>query len=136
MIEQFLSRQFLIFLATGCLAALANFLSRIILNQFFSFSTSVIIAYIIGMIIAYILFRTIVFDAKKSSLRQSIVYFIAVNAIGILLTYVISMFLYFWLFPLILFKFYPDTIAHLIGISVPAFSSYIGHKYLTFKDKS
>lgn len=131
-VKQFFSKQFMIFLFTGGIAALANFVSRILLNKYLSFSASVIIAYIVGMVVAYILFRTIVFDAKRLSLKKSVTFFCMVNALGILQTYLISMALYYWMFPCLSFNFYPDTMAHLIGIMVPACTSFIGHKYLTF----
>lgn len=128
----FYSQQFVIFLLTGGLAALTNFLSRIFLNSFLSFSASVIIAYIIGMVMAFILFRTVVFDAREKSLKKSITLFCFVNVFGILQTYLISVGLYYWLLPYMSFDFYPDTVSHLVGIMVPAFTSFIGHKYWTF----
>lgn len=133
-VKQFFSKQFIIFVLTGGIAALANFVSRILLNQYLSFSSSVIIAYVVGMVVAYILFRTLVFDTKQLSLKKSVSFFCVVNALGILQTYLISMVLYYWMFPYVSFNYHPDTFAHLIGIMIPAFTSFVGHKYLTFNN--
>ena len=76
MIRPFMNRQFLIFLVTGGLAACVNFGSRIVYNQWFDFSTSVVIAYLTGMLTAFILARTFVFTQGSqqtlltSSLRR------------------------------------------------------------------
>jgi len=48
------------------------------------------------------------------------------------LTWGVSVGLAEYLFPVIRFSWYRFEIAHIIGISVPVFSSYLGHKYLTF----
>lgn len=44
----FASRQFLLFLLTGGTAAVVNFASRIVLNQWLSYSSAIIIAYLVG----------------------------------------------------------------------------------------
>jgi putative flippase GtrA len=55
MINRFFSKQFLVFLATGGIAALINFLSRILYSNWLDFSLAVFLAYITGMITAFIL---------------------------------------------------------------------------------
>ena len=50
MINEFASRQFVAFLLTGGTAALINFISRIIYNQWLGFSSAVILAYLTGMV--------------------------------------------------------------------------------------
>jgi len=74
-IKQFLSRQFLVFLLTGGFAALVNFLSRILYNTWMSFSSAVILAYITGMITAFILARIFVFRKSELQLHISILFF-------------------------------------------------------------
>ena len=51
----FLSRQFVLFLATGGFAALVNFGSRILLSHWLSFSWAVVLAYLAGMGTAFVL---------------------------------------------------------------------------------
>ena len=128
----FFSKEFLIFLITGGVAAAVNFLSRIILSYLgMEFYQAVVIAYILGMVVAYILFRVVVFKKSDISLKKSVFMFCIVNLIGIVLTFLLSNFLYYILLKdLSLFR---GEISHGIGIMLPAISSFIGHKYFTFK---
>ena len=128
----FISREFVVFVITGGIAAAANFMSRIALSFLgMDFYLAVIIAYVIGMVVAYMLFKVVVFKKDEISLKKSIAYFCIVNLVGVLLTFCLSNFLYY-----ILLKdlhYFRAEISHGIGIMLPAVSSYIGHKYFTFK---
>ena len=57
MIRRLASSQFIRFLFTGGLAALVNFGSRILYNRWMGFSTAVCVAYVTGMITAFLLAR-------------------------------------------------------------------------------
>ena len=128
----FFSREFLIFLITGGLAAATNFFSRIVLSYLgMEFYLAVVIAYVLGMVVAYILFRVVVFKKNDISLKKSIVMFCIVNLIGIVLTFLLSNFLYYIVLKNL--SMFRGEISHGIGIMLPAISSYIGHKYFTFK---
>ena len=132
----FLSKQFLKFIITGGTAAVVNFISRIIINQFFSFETSVILAYLLGMMTAFLLARLYVFEKSNQSIFKEAYYFSLVNIFAILQTFVISTLLARKVFPYLNFKFYPFDIAHIIGIVFPVFTSFIGHKKLSFKNSN
>ena len=49
--------EFFQFLFVGGIAAAINFISRIGFNEFFSYRISIVLAYIIGMIVAFTLFK-------------------------------------------------------------------------------
>lgn len=133
MINEFLSRQFIIFIVTGGTAALVNFISRLIFNQWFSFSTAVIFAYLIGMTTAFVLAKIFVFKETTQSIHYSISFFCLVNILAITQTWLISMGLAYYLLPYIgVSKLVPE-IAHAIGIVAPVFTSYIGHKRFSFR---
>jgi len=132
-IELFKSRQFLVFLVTGGFAAIVNLVSRFIYNHWLSFSTSVILAYISGMITAFILAKLFVFNKSQQSLHRSVAFFILVNLVAILQTWLISMGLAYYLLPLVgVTKMIPE-ISHIAGVVVPVFTSYIGHKRWSFQ---
>ena len=61
MIKLFVSKQFLGFLAVGGLAALLHWLARLLLSVWLPFSWAVIIAYAIGMAVAFLLNSIFVF---------------------------------------------------------------------------
>ncbi|MES2823696.1 MAG: GtrA family protein [Pseudomonadota bacterium] len=132
MINTFVSREFLIFLVAGGTAAIVNFLSRLLFNQWMGFSSAIILAYLCGMTTAFILSKLFVFKNNKQSIGNSIFYFCLVNVFAIIQTWVISMLLAYKLLPFFgVTKFVPE-ISHLIGIVVPVFTSYLGHKRWSF----
>ena len=133
MIQQFISRQFLTFLLTGGTAAAVNFGSRLLYNQWMSFSTAVIMAYITGMITAFILSKLFVFSGSQQSVHKSAMFFMLVNAVAILQTFLISMALAYYVLPKIGVTLFVPEIAHAIGVVVPVFTSYIGHKRWSFR---
>lgn len=133
MIKIFKSKQFLAFLITGGIAALANFGSRFLFSEFVSFGNAVILAYLVGMITAFILAKLFVFEQSRHSTKKEFFYFTLVNLVAIVQTYIISVGLAIYLFPSINFILFPEATAHAIGVAFPVFTSFIGHKYLSFK---
>lgn len=133
MIHHFASKQFLAFLLTGGLAAIANFSSRIFYSNYWDFSTAIILAYLTGMICAFILAKFFVFTKGQQALHKSILFFTLVNLVGILQTWVASMSLDLFILPTLGIKNYKQDIAHVIGIGIPVFTSFLGHKFYSFK---
>lgn len=133
MIGAFKSRQFMIFLLTGGVAALVNFISRVIYNHWLSFSTSVILAYISGMITAFILAKLFVFNKSQQSLHQSAIFFTLVNLVAVIQTWLISMAMAYYVLPFMGVSVMVPEISHMAGIIVPVFTSYIGHKRWSFR---
>jgi putative flippase GtrA len=132
-IREFVSRQFLIFLLTGGTAAAVNFGSRIIYNHWFGFSTSVVLAYITGMITAFVLARLFVFTETRQGIHRSALFFCLVNLVAVAQTWAISIALAFYILPsLAVTRFVPE-IAHAIGVAFPVFTSYLGHKRWSFR---
>lgn len=133
MIKHFANRQFVIFLVTGGTAAAVNFCSRIVFNLWVSFSTAVVLAYLMGMLTAFVLARLFVFKESTQSVHRSVMFFTLVNLIAVVQTFIISLGLALYLFPMMGMEFFPREIAHAIGVVVPVFTSYIGHKHWSFK---
>lgn len=131
--QNFISRQFILFLLTGGTAAAINFYSRIVYNQWMNFSTAIIMAYITGMITAFILARAFVFKNSNQQIHNSALIFTLVNLIAVLQTWGISMLLVYSIFPLLGITFFQYEIAHAVGIMIPVFTSYWGHKRWTFR---
>ena len=133
MIQSFLSKEFLGFLITGGIAATVNFLSRIYFNQFYSFSVSVVFAYLLGMLTAFILARVFVFNKSSQSIGRSVVIFSLVNVLALTQTWLISMGLNYYVLPRLGVERFVPEISSAIGIIFPVFTSYLGHKYWSFK---
>lgn len=125
--------RFFKFLLAGGVAALANFGSRIMLGHLIPYVPSIVIAFGIGILTAFILNRSFVFTEAENPIHQQMFWFAMVNIAALLQTILISLCFARWLFPAIGMDFHPETLAHAIGIAVPVFTSYIGHKQLTFR---
>ncbi len=133
MIRQFFSKEFMSFLITGGIAAAVNFLSRIFYNQYCSFSSSVIYAYLTGMITAFILAKIFVFKSGTQSVRRSAIIFALVNVVAAAQTWLISIGLNYYFLPMIGLKNFVPEISSAVGIVFPVFTSYLGHKHWSFK---
>lgn len=133
MIKKFMSAQFIVFILTGGTAALVNFFSRILYNNWFSYSVSIVFAYLTGMVTAFILAKLFVFKESRQSLHKSIGFFVLVNAVAVVQTWLISVSLAFYLLPKLHVLSHVKEIAHAVGVVVPVFSSYLGHKRYSFK---
>jgi putative flippase GtrA len=127
---------FLAFLITGAIAAIFNFFIRIIFNLFYSFEISIILSYLLAMVLAFFLKKKFVFTKSGQALHLSILFFLIVNLVGMLQTWIVTMWSYQILFNFFKISFYPREISHLLGISAPIFTSYFGHKYFTFAKKT
>jgi putative flippase GtrA len=133
MIAQFRSRQFVLFLLTGGTAAAVNFLSRVAYSVWLSFSTAVILAYLTGMVTAFVLARLFVFKQSAHSVQRSAFFFVLVNLVAVLQTWAISMGLAYYGLPALGVTQWVTEIAHAIGVVVPVFTSYLGHKHWSFR---
>lgn len=133
MIAAFKSPQFLAFLITGGFSAAVNFGSRIVYNHWVGFPLAVTLAYLTGMVTAYLLARRFVFVESKQSVRSSALRFALVNVVAIAQTWAISMLLAYYILPWLNVRSHVAEIAHAVGVVVPVFTSFIGHKRWSFR---
>ena len=121
-----------LFLLAGGIAAAVNFASRILYNYWMHFSVAIVIAYLTGMLTAFILAKLFVFKKSRQSTRRSLWIFSLVNLIAVAQTWCISLILVHALPYLGITQFVPE-IAHGVGVIVPVFTSYMGHKRWSFQ---
>ncbi|KAF0862386.1 GtrA family protein [Pseudomonas sp. LD120] len=133
MLEQFKSKQFLIFLLVGGFAAAVNFGSRFLYNYWVSFSTAVVLSYITGMTTAFLLSKLFVFKESTQRTHHSILYFILVNIAAILQTLLTTLFLAYYALPKLGITHFAKELSHAVGVIVPVFTSYLGHKRWSFR---
>jgi putative flippase GtrA len=128
-----LKPEFLRFLIAGGIAAGANFGSRFVFSLFLGYGFAVFFAYLFGMLVAFLLMRGHVFDAKNGPLLPQVAKFVGVNAVAVLQTLVISLVLARWVLPSFGIVEHAEALAHLVGVLVPVVTSYFGHKLFTFR---
>jgi len=131
-----LSPQFLRFLLVGGLAAGVNFLSRIGFSHYLDYRWAVFWAYLVGMLTAYLLSRLAVFEPSGKHPAHEMAWFVFVNLLALVQVWGISVGLAEYAFPALGFTWHPESTAHAIGLAVPAVTSYLGHKHLTFGKRS
>lgn len=132
MIQDFLSKQFVFFLLTGGIAAIVNFGSRILYSRWVDFPIAIIAAYLTGMATAFILAKLFVFKKSKQRIQRSAWLFSLVNLIAVIQTWCISLILVHYL-PVLGLTQFVHEISHGMGVLVPVFTSYIGHKRWSFR---
>lgn len=125
--------EFFQFLLVGGVAAGINFISRIGFSELVSYRLAIIFAYLVGMATAYLLSKHYVFEKSGRPIKDEIRDFTIVNLIAIIQVWLISVGLAEYFFPYISFSLYPEEVAHLIGLGIPAITSYFGHKHFSFK---
>lgn len=125
-------RQFVTFLAVGAAAAALNWTSRIALSRLLPLGTAVVLAHCVGMVFAYLAFRSLAFrvDGAVSMLEAG--RFMLVNVVSLTQTWVITIGLQrLVLAPMGLAE--PWTAcAHALAIGSTAVSSFLLHRYFTF----
>ncbi len=127
-------KQFFWFLVAGGIAAVANIASRIVLNRWMPYSAAIVVAYVCGMLTAFVLNKLFVFKETVNSLHRQAFWFTVVNVVALAETLVVSLLLARWLFPSVGFHWHTETVAHAIGVMAPVITSFIGHKHLTFRN--
>jgi putative flippase GtrA len=132
-INAFLNRQFLIFLATSGTAAAVNFGSRIVYSHWVDFPVAVALAFVTAMTTAFILARLFVFRESRQKIHRSALFFLLVNLVALAQTWIISMVLAYYALPAMGVIDHVPEIAHAAGVVAPVFTSYIGHKRWSFR---
>jgi len=125
-------RQFWRFLAAGGVAAAANFGSRFLFSLWVGYELAIVMAYLVGLVIAFILMRGYVFDAARKPLGAQATIFVVVNCIALLQTLVVSVALFRWVLPYLGVVSRSEAIAHFVGVLTPVVTSYFGHRMFTF----
>jgi putative flippase GtrA len=125
--------RFIAFVATGSVAAIANLVSRYFLNFVMPFELAVVLAYVVGMVVAFVLFQRMIFGNPGTPLRRRVIRFVQVNLVGMALAWVVSTVMARLVLPMVGWSFHPFEVAHFVGVAAPTFSSYFLHRGYTFR---
>jgi putative flippase GtrA len=131
---EFYSTVFLKFFMASGVAAGVNFFSRILFSLLFSYPMAIFFAFWMGLTTAFVLNRRFVFKNHSSnSTRKQFGYFLIINLLALLQTMFISLAFAWYILPALEIEKAVNEIAHFLGVSFPIFTSFIGHKYISFK---
>jgi putative flippase GtrA len=126
-------QRFVRFLLVGGFAAGVNVLARLLLSEVMSFRVAVVLAYLAGMVTAFLLSKLWVFESSGRSASEEFAGFVLVNAIAAAQVWLVSVGLAEWFFPWVGFTWHAELVAHVIGVASPVVTSYFGHKYISFR---
>ena len=126
-------QRFVLFLMFGGLAACVNWLSRFAYQTIVPFSIAVLVAYLSGMVLAFVLFRTFVFPGSPRPMHEQVISFCLVNLLGLTQTWLLAMLLVGWVLPVLgLGGAHMQALGHALAIVAPVGTSWIAHRRLTF----
>jgi putative flippase GtrA len=128
-------KRFALFLFAGGTAALVNILSRIAFNWLMPYEVAIVVAYLCGMTTAYLLNKRFVFASSGRGVASEYTRFALVNLAAVAQVWIVSVGLARLVFPAISFIWHAETVAHVIGVTIPVFTSYLGHKHFSFAAK-
>jgi len=134
MLNKFFSKQFLRFLVAGGIAACVNFTVGYSLQGLLPFHGDIVAGHLSGMLVAFFLFEQRVFDQAENSRVKSAPIFVAINGLALIQTWLVYYALHQYFFPGVKFDFHLDVVARAIAIITPIFTSFLEHKYFTFKE--
>lgn len=123
----------ILFLICGGFTTTINLVARYFLSTWLPYWLAIVLAYSLGMLIGFVLFKRVVYKAGDSNqTSREIILYLGVNGISMAVTVGISYLFRDVFFPMISFNFWPQDTAHFIGVFWGAVSNFFGHKYITF----
>ncbi len=123
------------FILTSGTSAAINMAARWLLNLVVEYEAAVALAYLVGMVTAFLLARLFVFEqAAAGSMHGQFARFALVNAIGFIQVWLVSVGLVRLVFLAIGFAWNAEAVAHVTGLSSLAATSYFLHKRFSFRD--
>lgn len=98
-----------------------------------AFEFAIILAFFVGLATGFVMMRFYVFDAGDKPVVPQVSIYLVINALALAQTLIVSVVLARLALPALGFALHTEAIAHLVGVSVPIFTSYFGHRYFTFR---
>lgn len=121
------------YLVSGGIAAAANFGSRFVFSRWAPYEVAVAAAYVVGMVVAFLLMRRLAFRPTTSDTRSQVLGFCIVNLLAVLQTVAVSSLLARLVLPALHVGGDHEAISHAVGVAVPIATSYFGHRHLSFR---
>jgi putative flippase GtrA len=132
-VEGIVRSRFLRFLLVGGFAAGVNIGSRILFSQWLPYPVAICAAFVVALSTAFLLNRSFVFAQGADAVHVQAMWFTLVNLAALAQTLLVSLLLARYLLPMAGIVRGAETVAHAVGVAVPIFTSYLGHKRLSFR---
>ena len=125
-------QQFLKFLVAGGLSVPVNLGSRLLLSRIMPYEAAVVVAHLCGMLTAFLLTRSFVFERSNRQVSNELARFTVVNVVSLTVTWVVAVGLLRIVFPRVGFDTYPELVAHIAGLGTASLFSFYGHRRYSF----
>jgi len=129
----YLSAQFARFLLVGGVALACHWLSRLVFNWAVDYGWAIVVAYLVGILVAFVLNKVYVFPYSERSLNLEISFFFFVNIVAFPVVWVVAYVLGEWVLINYIERQYALGVAHGFAITLPVFVNYALHKLVTFR---
>jgi putative flippase GtrA len=124
--------QFLRFLIAAGLSVPVNLGTRILFSLVVPFEIAIVLSHVCGMLTAYGLTRTFVFERSGRTAQSELGRFALVNIVSVSQTWIVAVALVRIVFPWVGLTTAPELLAHSIGLASASVTSYYGHRIYSF----
>jgi len=131
-LKHFFTIQFMKFVIVGTVAAALHWLARFYLDTFMSFNMAVVLAYGVGMLVAFLLNAILVFPDSVRPMVKQCRDFTFINLAFFPVVWFLSL-LFHKIFLGLGFTDLSDDIAHALAIPVPMLATFLFYKFFAFK---
>lgn len=129
----YLTGQFGRFLLVGGVALVCHWLSRFAFNVFVSYAWAIVLAYLVGILVAFTLNKIYVFPYSRRSLNFEMFFFFLVNIAAFPVVWAVAYLLGERVLAPIVPREVALALAHGFAITLPVFVNYALHKLVTFR---
>jgi putative flippase GtrA len=129
----YLSEQFGRFLIVGGVALVLHWLSRFVFNWYVNFAWAIVMAYLVGILVAFVLNKIFVFPYSERSLKFELFFFFVVNIAAFPFVWAAAYVLGEWMLVRWMPKQFALALGHAIAITLPVFVNFALHKFITFR---
>jgi putative flippase GtrA len=124
--------QFVRFVIAAGLSVPVNLGARVLLSRVMTYEIAIVLSHLCGMLTAYVLIRSFVFEPSGRRPSSELTRFTLVNVVSLVVTWVVAVGLLRVVFPRIGFTTAPEFVAHVLGLGVATFTSFYGHRRYSF----
>jgi putative flippase GtrA len=121
------------FITTSGTSAVVNLATRWLLSLVLPYEAAVALAYLVGMVTAFLLARLFVFEQAAGSMHGQFARYTLVNAVGFTQVWLVSVGLARLAFPAVGFTWNAEIVAHATGLSSLTATAYFLHKRFSFR---
>ena len=125
-------RQYLKFLVFAGMSVPVNLGSRLLFSRIMPYEAALVASHLCGMLAAFLLTRTFVFERSDRRMSNELARFTLVNVLSLTVTWVVAVGLLRIVFPRVGFDTYPELVAHIAGLGTASLTSFYGHRHYSF----